>query len=118
MRNTNIDAIVHKILLLSKINLEDNTDKTNPRKREPQSPINILALGKFRGRKPSVAPKIKAEHRKISNLFNKKDITARQSAWDEETPVAKPSTPSIKLVELVIKIIQIEENTPWIIEIL
>lgn len=108
--------MAHTILLLSMTSLDERTERVNPRKRAPQSPINILARGKLRGRKPRTDQKISRAQIKTS-LFPKINATAaRQRASQVQIPPARPSRPSIRLVALVVKIIHIALSIPFAAE--
>lgn len=107
-RKINKRDIAQRILGLSEKSLPEIQASTNPRKSEPQSPINILARGKLCGKKPKITPKSKREHKKASLFPKMSDKTARQSDCEAHTPPASPSSPSMILVALVIKINQTE----------
>lgn len=81
--------------------------KENPIKFEPVSPINVFAGLKLKGKNPTIAPAnavistidIKGEPFKAKTIrSDKHDISV--------TPDDNPSSPSIKLIALVIPIIQ------------
>ena len=111
MKKINSTEIGIKKLLLSNINFDESAASTNPRKRAPQSPINIFALGKLWGRKPKIAPSKINDVSNISLLPNNIEIAQRHSACDEVIPPANPSRPSQRFVALVKNVIQAKLKT-------
>ncbi len=111
-RNTSKTARRQTILPLSKTRCEDSAARINPRKSAPQSPIKIFARGKFRGRKPSVEPSSKIEHKSTSKLPKTSEMTARQRDSEAQIPPASPLSPSVRLIALDKYIIHANVNTP------
>ena len=94
------------MLLLSKISFIEIALNINPKKSDPQSPIKVLAGGKFLGRNPRIEKRRSIEVAKTSKCPLMRAITEMHSACEDVIPLAKASSPSQRLIALVIKIIQ------------
>ena len=77
-----------------------------PRKRLPQSPINILAGLKLKNKKPVKAPKRESIMIVITGRPRYKVSIAITPQAAAQIPAARPSRPSMKFTALVIPIIQ------------
>ena len=94
----------------------DITAKLNPKKLEPTSPTNVLAGLKLNGKNPTIPPA-----RAVINIIDNIDepfvanIINSDIQDISEIPEDKPSSPSIRLIALVIPtihpIVSIYENT-------
>ena len=87
-------------LLLRKIEI---IDKAKPRKLEPVSPINVFAGLKLKGKNPTIAPPSAVINKTaISGEWFSVNIINNDKQEIKVIPDDKPSSPSIKLIALVI----------------
>ena len=91
-------------------------DKVKPKKLEPVSPKNVFAGLKLYGKNPNIAPD-KAVTNKIEIRGEpfKAKIISKETQEIRETPLDKPSNPSIKLIAFVIPTIQMMVKTTAVI---
>ena len=83
-----------------------NVAKTNPKKRLPVSPRKIVAGEKLNRRNPSNAPANVMARMQTKWLPWISETTKTERVTKKAIPAAKPSSPSIRLNELVIATIQ------------
>src|SRR3972149_2503170 len=92
----------------------------NPKKRLPESPINILAGLKLKNKKPVNAPKRDNIIIVIIAGPNNRESTAITPQVAAHIPAARPSKPSIRFIALVIptiqRIVRGQENQPKFID--
>lgn len=91
---TNIETTAAVLAVANK----DAIPSKNPRVRDPESPIKILAGGKLKIKKPIHAPIIPSDNIAASALFWVIAKIKIVEATIVTIPAAKPSSPSIKLI--------------------
>ena len=95
------NTIVITVYVLARPIIE-SVAKTNPKKFEPASPIKVLAGLKLYGKNPINPPSSAATKTiAISLAPFKIKITSNDNVEIAETPVARPSNPSIKFIAFV-----------------
>lgn len=99
-----LKQLLYRFLLLRKIEI---IAKLNPKKLDPTSPIKVLAGLKLKGKNPTMAPPNAVISKiAINGDWFKVKIINKEIQEIRDIPEDSPSSPSIKLMALVIPIIQ------------